>query len=144
MPAHITILMPFAPPERITAQILDKAETALRASRPFAFTPGDVGRWPGTTYLVPKPAAPFVQMTRALAEAFPDFPPYAGRHPGVVPHLTVADRDAIQANEAEGELRAILAERGPVASICKAVDVFENSSGIWRPMHAIALFGGDG
>lgn len=50
----------------------------------------------------------------------------------------------MQADEAEGELHAILAERGPVESICQAVDLFENSTGTWRFMHAIALDGGDG
>jgi 2'-5' RNA ligase len=139
VPAHITILIPFMSPERITSQVLRQVKTALAASRPFSFTLDEVGRWPETTYLVPKPAAPFVQMTRALVEAFPDYPPYGGRHSGVVPHLTVADRDAVLAKETEGELRAILAARGPVTSVCKAVDIYENSSGIWRFMHAIAL-----
>ena len=139
MPAHITVLMPFMPPERITPQVFDQVKAALGASRPFSFTLGEVGRWPETTYLVPKPASPFVQMTKALADTFPDYPPYGGRYSGVMPHLTVADRNAILASEAEGELRAILDERGPIASVCKAVDMYENSSGLWRFMHAIAL-----
>jgi hypothetical protein len=136
--------MPFMSPERIMAQTLHEAASALKTVRPFSFALSKVARWPETTYLVPEPATPFVQLTRALAKAFPDYPPYGGRHPEVVPHLTVADRSAIRADEAESELRAILARSGPVASACKAVDLFENSSGIWRFMHAITLDGSDG
>jgi 2'-5' RNA ligase len=144
VPAHITILMPFLSPERITTQTLSEAKSALRAVRAFPFTLNKVARWPETTYLVPEPAAPFVQLTRAIGKAFPEFPPYGGRHPNVVPHLTVADGSASRAEEAASELRAILSRRGPIASICKTVDLFENSSGTWRFMHAITLDRSDG
>lgn len=136
--------MPFMSPERITTQVLKQAKLALQGSRPFSFALGEIGRWPATTYLVPKPAAPFVQMTRALVDAFPDYLPYGGRHAGVVPHLTVADGNSMQADQAEGKLRAMLAVHGPVASVCQAVDLFENSTGMWRFMHAIALDSSDG
>jgi hypothetical protein len=143
VPAHITILSPFMPPGRITPQVLHAAQAALKTSRAFSFTLGELGRWPETTYLVPRPAAPFVRMTRALAQAFPEFPPYAGRHAEVAPHLTIADGSALLADRAEGELRAILPGLGPLTSVCRTVDLIENSSGIWRFMHAIALEGGD-
>jgi 2'-5' RNA ligase len=144
VPAHITILMPFMSPERITTQTLSEARSALEAVRAFSFTLNKVARWPETTYLVPEPTAPFVQLTRAVERAFPEFPPYGGRHPDVVPHLTVADGSASRADEAEAELRAILARRGPIMSVCKTVDLFENSSGTWRFMHAITLDRSDG
>ncbi len=138
-PAHITILVPFVPPEHITAQVLSAATKALTASRPFTFTLAEVGRWPETTYLLPEPAAPFTGMTNALAQAFPDYPPYGGRHAGVVPHLTVAHGNATQADEAEKALRATLARLGPITSACKSVDLYENSSGLWRIAHSIPL-----
>lgn len=144
VPAHITILMPFMSPGRITTRTLSEAKSALKAVQAFSFALNKVARWPETTYLVPEPAAPFIQLTRAVERAFPDYPLYGGRHPEVVPHLTVADGSASRADEAEGELRAILAQRGPIASICKTVDLFENSSGTWRFMHAITLARSDG
>jgi 2'-5' RNA ligase len=138
-PAHITILVPFVPPENITSQVLSAATAALTASRSFTFTLTEIGRWPETTYLLAEPAAPFIEMTKALARAFPDYPPYGGRHSGVVPHLTVAHGNANHAGEAEKELRAILARHGPITSNCQAVDLYENSSGLWRFAHAIPL-----
>jgi 2'-5' RNA ligase len=138
-PAHITILVPFVPPENITPQVLSAATAALTASRSFTFTLTEIGRWPETTYLLAQPAAPFIKMTESLAQAFPDYPPYGGRHSGVVPHLTIAHGDANHAGEAEKELRAILARHGPITSNCRAVDLYENSSGHWRLAHAIPL-----
>jgi transposase-like protein len=144
MPAHITVLFPFMPPERITSAVLRKAETAIRKFRPFSFALGEIRRWPETTYLLPKPATPFIQLTDALVTVFPDYPPYSGKYSGVVPHLTVADRNALLADEAERELRAILNERGPITSQGRTVELLENSSGIWRLMHAITLEHSDG
>ena len=143
VPAHITILTPFMPPEDITPRVLQTARSALMASHAFSFELGELGRWPETTYLLPQPAAPFVRMTRALAQAFPEFPPYGGRHAGLVPHLTVAYGSAALADQAEGELRAILSGLGPITSLCRTVDLIENSSGTWTFMHAIALEGGN-
>ena len=139
VPAHVTILIPFMPPEKITAQVLARAKAALKELSSFSFVLDKVGRWPETTYLIPDPATPFVQMTKALAAAFPDYPPYGGKHAGVAPHLTVADRSTAHADEAERELRAVLARRDPIRSTCRKVDLYENAAGAWKPMHAIAL-----
>jgi hypothetical protein len=144
VPAHITILVPFMSADLITSQILGAAEAALRAVKSFSFTLGQVSRWPETTYLLPDPIAPFVRLTNALVGAFPDYPPYGGRHAQIVPHLTVADRNASLADEAEGKLRAILTEHGPITSACRTVEIIENSSGVWRFLHAIALRDNDG
>jgi hypothetical protein len=62
-----------------------------------------VDRFPGTLWLAPAPAEPFVRMTEALVARFPAFPPYGGLYPNIVPHLTVAQSgfdDAIRTAEA--------------------------------------------
>ena len=139
VPAHITILVPFMAAERITAGVIRRAEAALGTVPPFPFVLGRVCRWPETTFLLPEPSAPFVRLTQALVEAFPDFPPYGGKYADIVPHLTVADANASLADEAESELRAILESHGPIASTCRAVELIENSSGLWRRRHVIML-----
>lgn len=99
MPAHITVLFPFMPAERITSEILSRAETAVRTVRSFSFSLGEVGRWPETAYLLPNPHAPFAALTHALSKAFPGYRPYGGKYSEVVPHLTVADRSTVLADE---------------------------------------------
>lgn len=144
VPAHVTILVPFMSADRITSRILDAAAEAVGAVQAFSFTLGQVSRWPETTYLLPEPVEPFVRLTNALVGAFPDYSPYGGRHAQTVPHLTVADRSAERADEAEGTLRAILADHGPITSACHTVELIENSTGVWRFMHAMSLRDNDG
>jgi hypothetical protein len=90
VPAHITILSPFVPPEAVDetaiAAVLspyDSFDYAL--ARVETFPPGDV------TYLAPVPPGPFIELTKAFAGRWPDYPPYEGAHATVVPHLTVSD-----------------------------------------------------
>jgi 2'-5' RNA ligase len=93
VPAHITLLYPFAHPSRV-----DEAAGALqklfRLVPAFEFSLVEVRRFPATAYLHPEPSAPFVQLTEKLVHRWPEFPPYGGAFSLVIPHLTVADRVA--------------------------------------------------
>lgn len=139
VPAHITILFPFMDPGSITSDVLAATQAAVGSIRAFAFALDEVGRWPDTTYLAPRPAEPFVELTEALVRRFPECPPYGARHPRIVPHLTVADGSFDAAETAAAELRPLLRERGAVEAKCRAIDLIENSSGAWKTMHVIAL-----
>ena len=139
VPAHITVLVPFMDPALITGEVLDRARRVLQRTPSFSFSLGAVGRFSETAYLAPEPAAPFIAMTLALVEAFPDFPPYGGEHAGVIPHLSVAHGDALGAEEAAIELRARLLASGPVHATCTKVALIENSSGRWQDLHVFQL-----
>jgi hypothetical protein len=99
----------------------------------------EVRRFPGTAYIAPEPAEPFIALTESLVRAFPQYPPFGGEFDSVVPHLTVAHGDAARAKAAERELSNIMRVRGPVASTCTEVALIENSTGMWRAMHHFAL-----
>lgn len=89
MPAHVTVLYPFAPVRAL--DVLEDDLASVAAGLPsFAFRLERLGRFPGVLYLAPEPAAPFVQMTRTIAERWPQYQPYAGAFDDVVPHLTIA------------------------------------------------------
>ncbi|HEU4664026.1 MAG TPA: 2'-5' RNA ligase family protein [Dokdonella sp.] len=139
VPAHITVLSPFMPPERIDDVVIERVRAACATVPAFAFELADVARFAATAYLAPQPAAPFVALTRALVRAFPDYPPFGGQFETIIPHLTVAHGDAAEAERAATELAAIMRDRGPIASRCAAVTLLENSSGTWRRMHGFAL-----
>ncbi|SFQ43592.1 2'-5' RNA ligase superfamily protein [Variovorax sp. OK605] len=139
VPAHITVLVPFMDPARVTPDVLARAQQALARTPSFAFSLARVGRFPETAYLAPEPAAPFIAMTLALVGAFPGFLPYGGEHEGVIPHLSVAHGDARHAEEAAAELQARLAASGPVHARCTEVTLLENSSGRWQDMHVFRL-----
>lgn len=139
VPAHITLLFPFMAPGEVTPNVLAQIRVALSAVRSFAYSLGQVGRFPDTAYLAPEPAEPFVALTEALVREFPHFPPFRGEHDSVVPHLTVANGQASDADVVATELQALLRAKGPISSVCSCVVLLENSSGIWREMHTFAL-----
>ena len=105
VPAHITLLFPFAPPEVALGLGDDLARLFDRFSR-FEFSLVDVGRFPAAAFLVPRESAPFVHLTEAIVAQWPEYQPYGGRFPDVIPHLTVADHvgpDVLE--EADASLR---------------------------------------
>lgn len=66
VPAHITVLYPFMPPELVSSEVFALVQQALSEVPAFGFELAKVGRFPATTYLAPEPAAPFVDLTRRL------------------------------------------------------------------------------
>jgi 2'-5' RNA ligase len=107
--AHVTILFPFAPPDRIDADRLARVAAIVHRSpaRPTTFR--RVESFPDhVLYLAPEPADGFRSLTHALADAFPEYPPYRGQFPDVVPHLTVAHDPAAPHEEIRVELAAML------------------------------------
>ena len=90
VPAHVTLLFPFMPPTELTDEVRRTIERIIAAQPAFPFQLTSVVRWPNVVYLAPDPAEPFRRLIDSLAAAFPDYPPYGGAHPEVVPHVTVA------------------------------------------------------
>lgn len=138
-PAHIVILSPFKAPELITDGTIQKASKVFSSFHPFTFFLNDIGRWPETTFLLARPAHYFTDMTNAICEEFPAYRPYSGMYDEVIPHLTIADKNAENADIAEYGVRRALERHGPIEAKCTAVDLMENSSGAWKTMHTFSL-----
>lgn len=89
IPAHVTVLFPFRP--SIDADDVARIGAIASAVPSFDVTFGRPASFPvGLVYLAPDPVEPFLELTAALADAFPDTPPYGGLFDEIVPHLTVA------------------------------------------------------
>ena len=144
VPAHITVLVPFMAPDQITPSVLAQIQATLSQVPSFAFSLGQVRRFPATAYLAPEPAEHFIALTEALVRRFPAFPPFRGEHDSIVPHLTVANGNASEAAVAADELEAVIQSKGPISSFCSSVSLLENSSGRWREMHVFPLPRQDG
>jgi hypothetical protein len=92
VPAHITVLYPFLPPDLIDA------DTHKTLARLFASVPGfrftlDRTRWfsDPVLWLGPSDPAPFTALIELVVAAFPSCPPYGGQIAEVIPHLTIGD-----------------------------------------------------
>jgi 2'-5' RNA ligase len=140
MPAHITILFPFMPVDLLTSDVLGRVRTTVAGFAEFEFRLERIGRFPRTTYLSPEPPEPFTALTAALAQTFPDYPPYEGRFPTSIPHLTVADRSEDFAEVAAAELAELRSRGSEVRATCREVRLLENShGGHWRDYDSFGL-----
>jgi 2'-5' RNA ligase len=117
VPAHITILYPFAPTERIDDELQAELTELFAAGSGFSFDLPRVARFPDVAWLAPEPNEPFKALMAAVVARFPEYPPYEGIHDEVIPHLTVAEGDA----ELQDRVEAALAEHLPIAA--RASDV---------------------
>ena len=90
VPAHITVLFPFVAPPEISRSVVDELASLFAGFDLFAFRLARVGRWPKVVYLAPEPAGPFLSLTQAVYERWPERPPYGGEFDEIVPHLSVA------------------------------------------------------
>lgn len=92
VPAHVTVLYPFLPPNQIDDAVL----AAL--ARAVATVPSFKGEWTRTAWfdqrvlwVAPDPDGSFRALTAAVVREFPDYPPFGGQYENVVPHLTVGN-----------------------------------------------------
>jgi hypothetical protein len=84
IPPHVTLLAPAPADVEGIAEVLSDIPA-------FDVEFAELRRFDEAVWLAPRPSEPFVALTRALWERFPDWPPYEGRFlPDITPHLTVA------------------------------------------------------
>jgi len=91
VPAHVTILFPFADGEEVDEQAVAELVAQFPA---FDFTLDRIEQFDdGTRWLRPVPTARFADLTAAVAQRFPDYPPYEGAFDEPIPHLTITVQD---------------------------------------------------
>ncbi|WP_433288519.1 2'-5' RNA ligase family protein [Micromonospora sp. CA-244673] len=90
VPAHVTVLYPFLPPDRINDDVLAILSQIFEATPRFDISFAEV-KWFGDTvvWLSPQPDGALRLLTAAVWRRFPEAPPYAGAHADAVPHLTI-------------------------------------------------------
>jgi 2'-5' RNA ligase len=139
VPAHITVLFPFMPPDAITDEALHRVREVLARYSAFRFSLRRLERFPeGALYLGPDPAEPFIRLTAALVEGFPTYRPYGGAYADVIPHLTVAQLPEAATVDEVSEIRSNL----PIQ--CEAREVLfmvENEDRQWEMRSRFALDG---
>ena len=134
MPPHVTLIYPFADDSQLVPSRIREVRAVIGRFRSFEFSLAEARRFdnlPHESYvwLAPTPALPFVELVEALAEAFPEHPPFGGAFPTIVPHLTVA------ASTDDTKLRhveASLSSRLPIEATATTVSIMEQVDGTWR------------
>jgi hypothetical protein len=144
MPAHITLLYPFLPPEEIAEPAIAILRRCFAGFAPYHYSLASAqhfGR--DSIYLAPDPAEPFRQMILAIWRDFPDRPPYGGKHPDIVPHLSVAQTadKTVHANLAE-RFESAARRNLPIAATAHQVALMDNVTRRWRVRRLFRLGAG--
>jgi len=124
VPPHITLLYPWrsAPVDSASIEVL---RTVLQQFEAFSLTLSHVATFlTGVVYAGAEPNVTLRSLIAAIAEAFPDTPPYGGQFAteGPVAHLTLArcERDELEGTRSDyaSALSYILPIRIRVTAIC--------------------------
>ena len=135
--AHVTVLGPFLPLQALDAATHERVAEVLGRHTSFGYRLEEIATFPdGTIYLRPDPVEPFAALTAALWAAFPDYPPYAGRHLDLTPHVTL---DMTVTGATERSLRAQLGHGLPHGCVADAVVLSWYAAGACRTLDRWAL-----
>ncbi|MFF3089526.1 2'-5' RNA ligase family protein [Streptomyces nojiriensis] len=136
VPAHVTVLFPFLDESRIDELVHCALADVLGSHRAFDLRFERCGRLPEVLYLVPEPDMPLRQLTAAIADRWPEAPPYGGRFAEVVPHLTIAQG---QEDVLLDEIETDLADGLPFTSRVSSVELMVHDGTKWQERASFAL-----
>jgi 2'-5' RNA ligase len=90
VPAHVTLVVPWIPPDQIGSGDLEALANEVARVKAFDFSLTHVDWFSRRVlWVAPEPVGPFLALTSRLAERF-DTPPWENEFDEVIPHLTVA------------------------------------------------------
>jgi 2'-5' RNA ligase len=138
VPAHITLLYPFVPTERVDDGLLSALRELFASQPAFSFRLTRVARFPDVAWLAPEPADRFSALTELIFARYPDYPPYEGIHDEVIPHLTVAEGGVDLQDEVEAALTPHLPFEADAASVALLA---EDEAGRWHSAERFPLGG---
>ena len=136
VPAHVTLVVPWLPPDEIGQSDLAELEEELADVRAFDFTLARVD-WFGrrVLWVAPEPVEPFLKLTHRLADRF-HTPPWDDEFDEVVPHLTVAHAsDGVELVP----VAADVATRLPLKCRAQEIWVMVGGGGRWDLRHRVVL-----
>lgn len=123
VPAHVTVLAPFLPPDRIGDRQLRQLAAAVQSVPRFDVTFRRIEWFRGDVlWLAPEPDDGFRALTATVSAAFPDCPPYGGAFTELIPHLTVGAYTEL------GRLRdaaRVISPRLPVKAAVRAAHLYQ-------------------
>jgi len=96
IPAHITLLFPFQPPNEINTQTIEKLKQVFVNVKQFAFFLEKINTFPFVIFLEPSARSMFIILTKEIIRAFPKYPQYGGKFRSITPHLTVGQLSSEQ------------------------------------------------
>jgi hypothetical protein len=125
IPAHVTVLAPFMPPELAGPGVTGELARLLGGVPRFRFRLVRTAWFgEGVLWLAPDQPGRFSALTELVSGAFPAYPPFGGQFEEVIPHLTVGlGQPLADLRAAEEALQAAL----PIEAEATAVTLMTGS-----------------
>jgi 2'-5' RNA ligase len=141
LPAHVTVLFPFAPAATIDAELRAQVVEHFATFPAFRAELTRVGRFDAHVWLAPEPPERFIALLAGTYARFPLFPPYGDALAEPVPHLTIAEVGPDGSIEQVAEKAESALGRGlPFTFDLDRVDLFEElTDGTWRQSDSFGL-----
>ena len=138
VPAHVTVLYPFMPPDHIDAHVIDALRGIAQSVPCFSYRMAETRRFPVALYLAPDPDEPYIALINAVNHAFPEYPPFEGKFPDrrAAHHRGARRRGAAVRDRSR---IAHCAARDRCAGAVFELVLIENASGRWEQMQAFPL-----
>ena len=134
VPAHITLLFPFADAALID-DLLPSIATIVDRHAAVELHLDRGRRWPGVLYASVEPAAPLRALQGDLASAFPSLPLYGGAF-DFEPHVSIVEGDAADVPDAlDDPAWSCL----PVTFTARRVDLIGRRGNRWSTWHRFPL-----
>jgi aminoglycoside 6'-N-acetyltransferase I len=135
IPAHVTLLHPFADADQLDDDCIEELRGAIDGFGSFDFTLANTARFDdGVLYVAVEPMEPFRALIARICDAFPGRKPYERFAPDeVIPHLTVVTAEGYPNGPTSGDLEvfdrveAQLAPSLPLVCRAHAVVVLADS-----------------
>ncbi len=142
IPAHITVNHPFCPAVETESRLEEILADLFSGIAAFKFSLTEARRFPDVLYLALEPEESFRTLIAAVADRFPESPPYEGRFGDVVPHLTVAYLEDAQDIDAMSDALSAAAARAlPISGEVASVLLIEKVGGEWQERKSFQLGG---
>ena len=140
IPAHVTVLYPFVPPDLLTDEILATLRELFLEVPTFNASFAKTMQFPDGLYLEPIPVEPFRRLTKLVFKRFPETPPYGGEFDEIIPHLTVVKvQDTRRLKTLTAKFQQAARVYLPIHARVDTISLVENASGIWQVRAQFAL-----
>jgi 2'-5' RNA ligase len=135
MPAHVTLIYPFMDSRSVDDDVRARLRDLSASLPPLELQFDRIGDFRGGLWLELAEPRGVLGLISALAEAFPDWPPYGGAFETPVPHLTIAQAPEPLLAPMRREVPRVL----PLAARAEAVSLYARFDEGWVPIERFAL-----
>ncbi len=140
MLAHITVNYPFQPMQSDREVLIQELSDLFSGFPSLKFQLTELRQFPDTLYLAVEPEQPFRDMVAAVADRYPESPPYGMVFDEVIPHVTVAE-ETPGAEFSDIAKEFAVASRGilPIEGMAHEIWLMDYEDHVWSKTAAFGL-----